>query len=355
MAVETGEPGITLQQRPIRDAARLRSRSPLTGGGDIEQAGVHLAERVGAEAEAVHNTGREVFDQDVGLGGEVAGDVDRRRVFQVQDDAPLGLAQRRVEFRRSARIAAAGCFDLDHIRPHRCEVAGRRRPGDNPAEIEHPDARQRQRAIVPGRLIIRGRFTERDAIGVVRHFHAIVVEVGLAEERPMGELYGIQLFQRLAERKARHMGGLGGIRDPLLVVAVAPFGHQAMQVVPIRDPVGLGLEAGFVAPIGAAHDLQPGGPLMVLAGRDRRIAVRRGKNADRRAIAVGLPLPHPAGPAAPGAGQLRHRERRQRFLYGDVDDAAALRQQSRMHAGRSSREPADEGRLRAHGPDRGLR
>ena len=43
-------------------------------------------------------------------------------------------------------VAAAWCLDLEDFATHRREIAGRRRPGDHPREIEHPDTRQRQLA-----------------------------------------------------------------------------------------------------------------------------------------------------------------------------------------------------------------
>ena len=39
---------------------------------------------------------------------------------------------------------AAGRFDLDDLRAHCGKIAGRRRTGDHPAEIENPDTSERQ-------------------------------------------------------------------------------------------------------------------------------------------------------------------------------------------------------------------
>ena len=68
------------------------------------------------------------------------------RIFQIENDALLGLAKHRVQFRGAPRVARRR-FDLDDLCAHRRKVTRRRRTRDHPAEIEHTYARQRQRTI----------------------------------------------------------------------------------------------------------------------------------------------------------------------------------------------------------------
>ena len=142
------------------------------------------------------------------------------------------------------------------------------------------------------------------------------------------------------------------VGDPLLVVVPAPFRHQRVQRIPVRDAVGLGVEARIVAPLGQAHGLEPRRPLPILARRDRGIAVPRRQDRDGGAVAV-VTLLRDGFAAEPGIGQLGHRQRRQRLLDRDVDEAPACRLR-RMDAGASRGQPADKRRLLADRADRRL-
>ena len=77
MAIEPGKTGIALQQGAVGDGARFRPGSPETGGRDIDQSGVDRPQRLRAEAEPVHDPGREVLDQHVGFRGQRPRDGDR--------------------------------------------------------------------------------------------------------------------------------------------------------------------------------------------------------------------------------------------------------------------------------------
>ena len=104
----------------------------------------------------------------------------------------------------------------------------------------------------------------------------------------------------LAQRKARHMRALRRIGDPLLVVLPAPLRHQRMQRIPVLHPVGLGDEARVGAPVRRSHRRQPRRPLLLLARRDRGIAVARRQDRHRGAVAVADAL---AVPALAGRGR----------------------------------------------------
>ena len=143
------------------------------------------------------------------------------------------------------------------------------------------------------------------------------------------------------------------VGDPLLVVVAAPFRHQRVQRVEIRNAVGLGFEARIVPPGGRAHDLEPPGPLPVLARRDRGIAVLGRQDRDGGAVAVADPFPGPRLAAEPGIGKLGHRQGRQRLLDRDVDDGRLSRLR-RVDAGAGRGQPADKRRLLADRADRRL-
>jgi hypothetical protein len=170
------------------------------------------------------------------------------------------------------------------------------------------------------------------------------------------ELQRTELLDRLAQRETGHMGGLGHIGDRLLVVVAAPCRHQRVERIPIGDPIGFGGEARILGPIGRAHDGQPGGPLMIVARRDRGIAVACRQNADGGAVAVGQPLPRPAFPGQPGARQLGYRQRRKRLLDRNVNHRPRHRPtaQHRVHAGAGGGDPADERGLFADRAERRL-
>ena len=70
--------------------------------------------------------------------------VDADRRFQVENDGALCLAENRVQFGGAAGVATTRRFDLDDVGAHRGPIPGRGRSRDDPAEIEHPHAGQRQ-------------------------------------------------------------------------------------------------------------------------------------------------------------------------------------------------------------------
>ena len=75
LAVERGEAGERLQQRAVGDEPRVRSGAAHTRGGEQHEARVELAQRVVSEPEPLHHTGREVLDEDVTAGDQLAGDL----------------------------------------------------------------------------------------------------------------------------------------------------------------------------------------------------------------------------------------------------------------------------------------
>ena len=248
MTIEPGKSGVALQQRPIRDGLRIRPRSPHPRCGDIDEVRVHGLQRLGAETQPVHDAGGEVFDQDVGLRGKGARDLDSLRLLQVKDDALLRLAKHRMQFRCAPRVAGAGCFDLDDLRAHGGKVARRRRTRDHPAEIEHTYAGQRHRAI--RRSPFAARRDDTEAERRARHLNCLSGKSVRTPVPAMAHLRRVEMLGDVAQGKARHVRALRGIGDPLLVVLPAPLRHQRMQGIPVLHPIGLGDEARVVAPGG---------------------------------------------------------------------------------------------------------
>ena len=68
------------------------------------------------------------------------------RVFQIQDNGFLGLAQDSVKIGRAAGIATPWGLDLDDLGAHCRQVTGCGGTGDHPTEIEYANARQGQGA-----------------------------------------------------------------------------------------------------------------------------------------------------------------------------------------------------------------
>ena len=95
---------------------------------------------------------------------------------------------------------------------------------------------------------------------------------------------------------------------------------------------------------------------MLVARRDRGVAVARRQDAHGRTVAVGNPLARPALARQPSARQLGNRERGESFLDRDVDHGRRARAagEQRMHAGASGGDPADKGGLFPHRADRRL-
>ena len=86
MAIEPGEPGIALQQGAVGDGVRFRAGSTEPGGGNIDQIGIDATQSFGAEAQPIHDAGREVLDQHVGFGGQCPSDCDGFRLLEIEDD-----------------------------------------------------------------------------------------------------------------------------------------------------------------------------------------------------------------------------------------------------------------------------
>ena len=119
MAIESSEPGITLQQGTVRHSLRLRAGAPKTGGGHVYQPWIGSTQFVGAKAETLHDAGAKILDHDVAFSGKSAGNIGGFFILEIEHDGFFCLTQHRVKFGCTARIATAGRLHLDHLCSHR--------------------------------------------------------------------------------------------------------------------------------------------------------------------------------------------------------------------------------------------
>ena len=155
----------------------------------------------------VHDTGREILDQYVRFCGQRLCGSHGLRVLEVENDALFRLAKHRVQFGGSAGVSAAGRFDLDDFGTHRSQIACGRRPGDDPAEIEHTNAGERHRPRQSAVLTRRGGDLQPE--GRPGRPYRSSTNLEWPPEVAVSELRRIELLGRLAQRKTRHVRCLG--------------------------------------------------------------------------------------------------------------------------------------------------
>ncbi len=110
-----------------------------------------------AQAEPLHHTRAEVLDDDVGVRDEIEREIPRLLLFQVQRDrtisrpagvigkAAIGIDLALRERRQLARhVDAFTRLDLEHLGTEKRERLPRHGSRPDPAEIHHPDTRERQ-------------------------------------------------------------------------------------------------------------------------------------------------------------------------------------------------------------------
>src|SRR5215210_735088 len=121
--------------------------------GAVDEARVRFLERLVTETELLQGPAPPVFDQDVGPGRELLDPLQPRRVFEVNPDRTLvpvdGEKIRRLAIFLAADegrspvtgvVPALGVLDLYDVGPEVTEHHRRVRPGQNPREVEDPDA-----------------------------------------------------------------------------------------------------------------------------------------------------------------------------------------------------------------------
>lgn len=157
LAGDVHEAAERLHDEVVAGAARAAGRAEARDrGGD--DAGVELAHRLVADAEAVERARQEVVDGDVGVSDKPAHDAQVVLVREIQRNR-LFIAVRRLEVRSRAVlgvgrppgagvVARARALHLDHLGAEVGERHRGHRARKNPRKIKHAQAREG-----PGRLL----------------------------------------------------------------------------------------------------------------------------------------------------------------------------------------------------------
>ncbi|MGF6838118.1 hypothetical protein QF001_001985 [Paraburkholderia youngii] len=112
-----------LADRTEARTVTIRAGLTVAGNAHHRQSPVQRVQHVPAEAELFERTGTQIFDDDVGIGGEALDDLDAIGRFQIHADgllvARLQIPPQRRAFMQLAPfakgIASFGRFDLDHV------------------------------------------------------------------------------------------------------------------------------------------------------------------------------------------------------------------------------------------------
>ena len=157
------------QPVPVRAVAPERPGRAQRRHGQHDHAGVDLAQVLVAQPPAVHPVAGEVVGHHVAARDQLLGQLDAARVAEVEGDRALaGVAVVEhavgVEAARLGRLDPDGPdvvqpgarLDLDHVGAVVGQHPGRRRPGDQPAEVGHADALQQPPRRDRGRAVRRG-------------------------------------------------------------------------------------------------------------------------------------------------------------------------------------------------------
>jgi len=143
-----------LADRAEAGLPRIRARLPETGHTDHDQAGVDRRQFGPPESPFFHRARPEILEQEVRLLDEVLeqrlavglAQVERDRFLVAGDDRPPeGLAVRLLASPDAHRVALARRLDLDDLRAEVPEQLAAERTGQQGAEFDHAQARERAR------------------------------------------------------------------------------------------------------------------------------------------------------------------------------------------------------------------
>ena len=127
IAGDAHQPGKPLRDQVEAALGRVGAGQAVAGQGAVDQPRIGSAQHVVAEAQPFHRADAEVFDDDIGAVDDPPQRRVRRRVLQVERDAPLVAvhhherARLAVDFgrREAPRVVAVGhALDLDHVGAH---------------------------------------------------------------------------------------------------------------------------------------------------------------------------------------------------------------------------------------------
>src|SRR5262249_53623609 len=111
------------------------------------------------------------------------------------------------------------------------------------------------------------------------------------EEAARGQLRPGEDAVDRVDREGRHADGLGGPGDLVLGALARPLGQQRLELGPVGGPGGPIAEALVFGPGRIAHHLEPARPEVLLARRDRDLAVRGRQDRDDAAGWILAPAP----------------------------------------------------------------
>ncbi len=107
----------------------------------VNRAGIELLDLVVSDAQLVGYARLEILDDDVGLFGQVEGDLQPPGLLEVERDALLAAVPDHEGVLASHGVAV-GALHLDDVGALLCQQHGREGAGDILAEVEHPDTVQ---------------------------------------------------------------------------------------------------------------------------------------------------------------------------------------------------------------------
>ena len=129
---------------------------PVAGNRTIDEPRVYLPRVFPPEAEAHHDAGAELFDEDIGAfdqrpqprrrAGSLEVDLDALLAAVEHGEQQAVIAGARASF---AHGLAAGALDLDHLGARLGEDEGGERPRQEGGEIEHADIGERRHGCLP--------------------------------------------------------------------------------------------------------------------------------------------------------------------------------------------------------------
>ena len=155
----SGRPGGRHIGEASHEAAPLVECRPVFVGPGKEalergenEARIDPAQRVPAAAQPFHGAGRVVFDHDIGAGGQPMDDLPAAVRLEIDGERALVAVEAAEEAggeaRQAARLVAVRRgFDLDDVCAEIGEHEAAARPHDRLAELQHPDAGERERGV----------------------------------------------------------------------------------------------------------------------------------------------------------------------------------------------------------------
>ncbi len=142
---EVGETRQGVDGGCVGDEARPGALVTTAGHGDVDEPGVPPTDLLVGEPPAVEDAGGEVLDQHVALLDQPSHDAEGTLVLHAEGDRPLGAVPR-VEVRVARVVDRDRPFDrldLHDVGAQVPQQARGHRPGQDVAQVEHPQAAQR--------------------------------------------------------------------------------------------------------------------------------------------------------------------------------------------------------------------